>query len=135
MNSPAPSAAKRLFHSSWRFAAVGLASNLLGYLLFVGLSLLGASAFLALTVSFLLSMVISYFGNRGFTFAHQGRWRNSAAKFLGVAAFAYSFNVGVLWLFVQRWGMPQIVVQFFAVGAVALCTFVLMRWWVFRAVR
>lgn len=131
MNATGRPAAKQLLHSSWRFAVVGLSSNLLGYLLFVGLSLLGASAFTALTGSFLLSMVISYFGNRGFTFAHQGNWRRSAAKFLAVAVFAYCFNFGILWLFVQLWGMPQIVVQFFAVGAVALCTFTLMRWWVF----
>lgn len=131
MNLPGRSAARQLFRSSWRFAVVGLTSNLLGYLLFVGLSLLGASAFAALTGSFLLSMVISYFGNRGFTFAHHGSWRSSAAKFLAVAAFAYGFNFGILWLFVQLWGMPQIVVQFFAVGAVALGTFTLMRLWVF----
>lgn len=78
-------------------------------------------------------MVISYFGNRGFTFAHQGAAGRSAAKFLAVAAFAYAFNFGILWLFVQLWGFPQIVVQFFAIGCVALCTFTLMRLWVFRS--
>ncbi|MDN5669376.1 MAG: GtrA family protein [Renibacterium salmoninarum] len=133
MSTPGGPAVRQLFRSSWRFAVVGLSSNLLGYLLFVGLSLLGASAFAALTASFLLSMVISYFGNRGFTFAHRGSWRKSGLKFLAVAAFAYCFNFGILWLFVQHWGMPQIVVQFFAVGAVALCTFTLMRLWVFPA--
>ncbi|ABY21817.1 hypothetical membrane protein [Renibacterium salmoninarum ATCC 33209] len=95
-----------LLRSSWRFAVVGLTSNLLGYLLFVVLSLFGASAFIALTASFLLSMVISYFGNRGFTFAHQGAAGRSAAKFLAVAAFAYAFNFGILMALCTALGLP-----------------------------
>lgn len=115
-----------------KFVAVGITNNLIGYLTFVALSLWGMSALGAVSISYLLGMFISFAGNRKWTFRHKGGTGPAVLRFIGANVVCYGLNVGILALFVTRLGLPQIPVQFFALGVVATCTFLLMRLWVFR---
>ena len=115
-----------------KFVAVGITNNLIGYLTFVVLSLWGMSAIGAMSISYVLGMFISFAGNRKWTFSHNGRMGSALLRFIGVNVLCYGLNVGILAVFVNLLGLPQILVQFFAVGVVAICTFLLMRLWVFR---
>lgn len=115
-----------------KFVAVGITNNLIGYLTFVVLSLGGMSAIGAMSISYVLGMFISFAGNRKWTFSHDGGLGSALLRFIGVNAVCYGLNVGILALFVNLLGLPQIPVQFFALGVVASCTFLLMRFWVFR---
>lgn len=126
--------AKRLTqHKLARFIVVGVANNLVGYGAFVLLSLLGVAAIPAMTVSYGIGMVISYVGNRKWTFGHRGSLAPTLLRFAVANLVGYGVNFGILWLFVRRLGLPQIPVQFLATGCVAVCTFLMMRLWVFRA--
>lgn len=118
--------------STGKFAIVGIANNLIGYALFAVLTLLSVPAIPAMTASYCLGMLISYFGNRNFTFNHTGRAGTSVLKFLVVNAAGYSLNAVLLWYFVEHLGFPQLAVQAVAIGCVAVLTFTLMRLWVFK---
>ena len=122
-------------HKLTRFVVIGVANNLVGYATFVVLSLLGVSAIPAMSVSYGMGMVISFTGNRKWTFSHRGSVGRALGRFLIANAVGYGLNFGLLWIFVKSLGLPQIPVQFFATGCVALCTFLMMRLWVFRSER
>lgn len=128
-----PLARRLAQHKLAKFIVVGVANNLVGYGAFVVLSLLGVAAIPAMTVSYVTGMVISFIGNRKWTFGHQGSIFPTLVKFAVANLLGYGVNFALLWLFVSRLGLPQIPVQFFATGCVALCTFLMMRLWVFRA--
>ena len=115
-----------------KFVAVGITNNLIGYLTFVALSLWGMSALGAVSISYLLGMFISFAGNRKWTFGHNGGMGPAVLRFIAANVVCYGLNVGILALFVTRLGLPQIPVQFVALGVGATCTFLLMRLWVFR---
>lgn len=125
--------AKRLARNKLaKFVVVGVLNNLTGYGAFVVLSLLGVSAIPAMTVSYGIGMVISFIGNRRWTFGHRGNLAPTLAKFAVANLVGYGVNFGLLRTFVGHFGLPQIPVQFFATGVVAVCTFLMMRLWVFR---
>ena len=130
--SAPPAGAVPLKGSLLKFVAVGITNNLIGYLTFVVLSLGGMSAIGAMSISYVLGMFISFAGNRKWTFSHDGGMGPALLRFIGVNVVCYGLNVGILALFVNLLGLPQIPVQFFALGVVASCTFLLMRLWVFR---
>lgn len=122
----------RLKHSMMKFAVVGAINNVIGYGTFVMLSVAGVQAIAAMTISYSLGMAISFAGNRKWTFDHQGKTAPALLRFLGVNAVGYSLNFAILTLFVVIWRLPQIPVQLFALGLVAVATFLLMRLWAFR---
>lgn len=130
-----PLARRLAQHKLAKFIVVGVANNLVGYGAFVVMSLLGAAAIPAMTVAYVIGMVISFLGNRKWTFGHRGSLVPTLVRFAVGNLLGYGVNVALLWLFVSRLGLPQIPVQFFATGCVALCTFLMMRLWVFRADR
>lgn len=117
--------------SSGKFAIVGIANNAVGYGLFCVLTLVAVPAIPAMTASYCLGMVISYFGNRNFTFKHDGHAGASLLRFLAVNAVGYLTNAAILAFFVEQLKLPQLAVQAFAIGGVAILTFTLMRLWVF----
>ena len=137
--SPSPASASlssRLAnHKLTRFIVVGVANNLIGYGTFVVLSLLGVMAIPAMSASYGIGMVISFVGNRKWTFSHRGSMVRALPRFVIANVVGYSINFGLLWIFVTSLRLPQIPVQFFATGCVALCTFLMMRFWVFRSDR
>ena len=122
-------------HKLTRFVVIGVVNNLVGYAAFVVLSLLGVAAIPAMSVSYVAGMVISFIGNRKWTFSHRGSILPALTRFLIANAVGYGINFALLWIFVKSFQLPQIPVQFFATGCVALCTFLMMRLWVFRSER
>lgn len=115
-----------------KFAVVGVINNAIGYGTFVILSFAGVTALVAMTVSYLMGMGISFAGNRKWTFGHSGRWAPALWRFLAINVIGYGLNFGILTLFVVTWRFPQIPVQLFALVLVAGVTFLLMRLWAFR---
>jgi putative flippase GtrA len=117
--------------AAW-FIVIGVVNNATGFALFVVLTLLGAGAIPAATASYVAGMFISFYGNRRLTFQHAPGQRSAVIRFLITNAIGYSINVLVLSVLVSIVDVPQIVGQLVAIGCVAVCTFVMMRVWVFR---
>lgn len=116
-----------------KFGVVGVANNAVGYGIFVVLSLFGAGYVEAMTASYLVGMVISFWGNRSWTFRHDGPVWPTVVRFLVANAIGYTVNFVTLRSLVTLGRLPQIPAQFIAIILVAICTFTLMRLWVFRS--
>ena len=117
--------------AAW-FIVVGVVNNLTGFALFVLVTLVGAGPVVAATVSYVAGMFISFFGNQRLSFRHAPGQRSAVVRFLVANAIGYSVNVLVLLALVHGAHVPQIVGQLVAIGCVAVCTFAMMRLWVFR---
>lgn len=127
LRRPRPAALARAF----RFVVVGLVNNAVGYGLFVVQSLAGVGHTEAMTVSYAVGMAVSFWGNRAWTFGHEGPLWPTILRFLGANAVGYTVNYGLLNGLVEGCGWPQIPAQLAATAVVAVCTFTLMRLWVF----
>ena len=114
-----------------RYAAVGLASNLAGYLVYLMVTWSGVAPKLAMTALYFLGATLSYLGNRRWTFAHQGNASASVARFAIAHLLGYLLNLGILIVFVDRLGYPHQWVQGTAIFVVAFFLFVLFRFFVF----
>lgn len=117
--------------AAW-FIVVGVVNNVTGLAIFVALTVLGVAAIPAATVSYVVGMGISFFGNQRLTFRHEPGQRSAVVRFLVTNAIGYSVNVAVLHVLVSKLDAPQVAAQVVAIGCVAVCTFVMMRLWVFR---
>jgi putative flippase GtrA len=118
-----------------RYAVVGLASNVSGYLAYLLITWLGVGPKLAMTCLYLLGATVSFVGNRRWTFSHEGSIGASAARFAIAHALGYLLNLSILLAFVDHLGFPHQAVQAVAIVVVALFLFVLFRLFVFPAQR
>lgn len=132
---PRPLVTRLAEHKLAKFIVVGVANNLIGYAVFVLLSLLGTEAIPAMTVSYGIGMVVSFVGNRKWTFSHRDSLIPTLVRFVVANLVGYGVNFALLWLLVNQLGLPQIPMQLFATACVAICTFLIMRLWVFRSRR
>ncbi|WP_285726306.1 GtrA family protein [Psychromicrobium xiongbiense] len=123
---------RSLASSGWKFIVVGVLNNVVGYSIFALLSLLAVAAVPAMVFSYVVGMIISFFGNRSFTFRHQGGQKRAILRFLVVNLGGMTLNAVILWIFVDVMHYPQLLVQIGAIGCVAILTFTLMRMWVFQ---
>lgn len=114
-----------------KFGVVGVVNNAIGYAIFVVLSLTGVGYVGAMTISYLVGMGISFLGNRAWTFGHSGPVWPTVVRFVAANVTGYGVNLLVLHFLVVAAGMAQIPAQLVATAFVAVCTFSLMRLWVF----
>lgn len=125
-----PAATLHVLRSLLRFGIVGVGAVLVQAFLFLFLAkYLELSGFVANTLAFAVSLVISYFGQSRWTFSD--RKERSVARFLTLAAVSFVLGSGGAWLVVDRWGysaywmFPAILIL------IPLASFLLMRGWVF----
>jgi hypothetical protein len=69
-----------------RYVIVGVSSNLTGYLVYLALTLAGVGPKLAMSLLYGFGATLSYFGNRRWTFHHDGSVGASAVRFALVYA-------------------------------------------------
>ncbi|MBM3676972.1 MAG: GtrA family protein [Actinobacteria bacterium] len=117
-----------------RFAIVGAASNLVGYLAYLGLVALGVGPKLAMSVVYAGGVLQSFLFNRAWSFRHSGPLGGSFARYVASYALGYLANLAVLAIAVDRFGLPHAWVQLAMMGFLAVGLFLMQRLWVFRAV-
>lgn len=115
-----------------RFVMVGLASNLMLYILYLLLTTLGIGPKLAMSLLFAVGTFQTFFFNKRWTFAHEGRLQTSFFKYVAVYGGAYLLNLTALMVFVDHFSLPHQVIQGVMILALALMLFLLQRYWVFR---
>ena len=126
----------RLFRSLLAFGLVGLTSTLVH--VSVGLSLVGAGLADPLTANFLAFCVafgVSYVGHRRWSFASKAAHRRSLPRFLAVALFALALNQAIVWVLVKEAGISYARTLIILVTLVPALTYLLSRFWAFRAPR
>ncbi len=114
-----------------RYAVVGLASNAVGYLLYLLLTYVGMGHKSAMSLLYAVGVAQTFYFNRTWSFRHQGRLHGAFARYVLAYALGYLLNLGLLWLAVDRLHLPHQGVQAGAIVLVAVCLFLMHKYWVF----
>lgn len=117
---------------SLRFIIVGVASNLILYLLYLILTSVGLGHKIAMTVLYLIGTLQTYWFNRRWTFEDRSGFKRTFLRYITAYALAYGFNLLVLVLLVDRLGLAHEFVQGVMIPLVAVLLFLLQKSWVFR---
>ena len=118
-----------------RFVAVGVASNVVLYLLYILATSLGVGHKTAMTVLYVLGVLQTFVANRSWSFRHGGAARQAFVRYLAAYLFAYLVNLGVMHVMVDRASYSDRWVQGCMVIVVAAMMFLLQKFWVFRVKR
>lgn len=112
-----------------RFLVVGVVNTLFGYGVFAGLVLAGLAPVAALVAAYVLGVMFNFMTTRRFVFARARR--ASFLRFAGAYVVIYFFNLG-LYKLVEGAGAPPLVAQAICLPPVAVFSFLLFKFQVFR---
>ena len=116
-----------------RYVVVGLASNSIGYLLYILLTYIGMGHKSAMSLLYAVGVAQTFYFNRSWTFGHNGVVSHTLLRYIAAYAFGYTLNLVALMLLVDRWGWPHLWVQGMMIFLLAGMLFLLQRYWVFRS--
>ncbi len=114
-----------------RYALVGLASNLVLYLLYLLLTWQGLGAKTAMSGLYLLGVVQTFFFNRKWTFRHDGHLTKAFWRYLASYGLGYILNLLGLMYFVDSLQLPHQSVQGVFIVFLAAMLFTMQKFWVF----
>lgn len=115
----------------YRYGLIGLASNVLGYLLFLSITYWGVELKIAMTLLYAVGVTVGFFGNRQWAFVHNGALLGSSTRYCIAHVFGYLINFLILFWFVDRLGYSHQWVQAGAIFVVAGFLFVAFKYFVF----
>ena len=115
-----------------RYGIVGLASNALGYALYLGLSYAGLGPKLAMSLLYVLGMLQTFVFNKRWSFRHEGMHGQAFIRYIVTYGIGYFINLLALFVLVDRLGFPHQIVQAVLIVIIALFLFMLQKLWVFR---
>jgi putative flippase GtrA len=118
-------------HQMIRYAIIGIASNLVGYMAYLLLTFFLVGPKIAMTLVYLTGASVGYFGNRQWTFTHKGKMLPALLKYSLAHAFGYAINFILLYVFVDRLLYPHQAVQLVAILVVAGILFFVFKKFVF----
>ncbi|MEM7721507.1 MAG: GtrA family protein [Pseudomonadota bacterium] len=116
---------RRLPISLVRYGIVGVASNVTLYVFFIVLYRLSVPPPAAAAVCYALGLVISYLGNRYWSFESKGSHKSDLPKFL--AAYGIGFLATMLFIVVLSWVMRPEIAQILNIGLTALVIYGSLR--------
>jgi putative flippase GtrA len=122
----------RLQIQTLRFIVVGVLSNTILYLAYLLVTWLGLDPKIAMTLVYVAAIVGTFVINRRWTFGAHSISVKGFLKYLVVYAFGYLVNLAILFVAVDNLGAPHQWVQLFAIGVVAVVSFLGQKFWVFR---
>ena len=113
---------------------VGLASNALGYLLYILLTFLGMGPKLAMSLLYGVGVLQTFVFNKKWSFQFEGAATPALVRYAVVYAVGYMVNFFALLLMVDQMGLPHQWVMGALVLFMAAFFFVAQKFWVFRSV-
>jgi putative flippase GtrA len=117
-----------------RFVLVGLMSNLLCYVVYLGLTAYGMRPSTAMTLLFAVGTLQTFLFNQRWTFEDKGGQRTAFLRYCIAYGSGYLLNLGALHLMVDRLGFPHQIIQLLMMGLLAVMLFLLQKFWVFHTV-
>lgn len=115
----------------FRYAFVGIASNLAGYLAYLFITYLGVSPKIAMSVLYVVGAGIGFWGNRKLTFAYEGSVLGAGVRYFIAHFFGYLINLTILFVMVDKLGYVHQLVQGAAIFVVAAFLFITFKFFVF----
>jgi putative flippase GtrA len=103
--------------------------------LYLFVSLMHLWYLLATTLSFILTLVVSFVLQKWWTFkdSSTASLPRQASSYLALSVVNVFVNAGLMYVLVHTLGMQYLVAQFLVIGVIALYGFFLYRYWIFRA--
>ncbi len=115
-----------------RFAIVGLASNAVLYLLYLGMTAAGMGPKLAMSLAYGMGVAQTFLFNKRWTFNHTGRFDAALLRYITLYVGGYLCNLLALAWFVDKLGYPHQIVQGIMILTLAGSFFILQKLWVFK---
>jgi putative flippase GtrA len=124
--------------SNWRiqgtrYVIVGLASNLVLYLIYLLITAFGLEYKIAMTMLYVIGTLQTFAFNAHWTFKHRGNNKVSLVKYFVAYGACYLVNISALVVFVDRIGLPHQVVQGAMILIITVIMFLLQKFWVFKS--
>lgn len=119
------------YGQSLRFAVVGVASNLVLYLLYLALTSWFLGHKTAMTLLYVTGTLQTFVFNKIWTFSYVGCTPQSLVRYIIAYGSGYVLNLLLLALMVDQYDYSHAIVQGVAIVLVALWLFVLQKYWVF----
>jgi len=113
------------------YAMIGVATNLVGYSVYLLLTSLGNTPKITMTVLYVIGASISFFANKKITFSYKDDVLGSGIRFTITHLFGYLLNFLILMVFVDKLGYPHQLIQGIAIFVVAGFLFVCLKKFVF----
>jgi putative flippase GtrA len=117
---------------AFRFALVGLASNVVLYLAYLGMTAAGMGPKLAMSLAYGIGVAQTFLFNKRWTFNHVGRFDAALLRYIALYAGGYLANLLVLVWLVDGLGYPHQIVQGVMILTLAGSFFILQKFWVFK---
>ena len=114
-----------------RFGIVGFASNMLLYLLYLGLTAVGLDYKIAMTLLYIVGVLQTFLFNKRWTFVHHGHLSVSLVRYISLYVVGYLINLGVLFVLVGQFGWSHQLVQGVMIIIIAAWLFLMQKYWVF----
>jgi putative flippase GtrA len=114
-----------------RYASIGVASNVLCYVIYLGLTRLGLGPKLAMTLLYVVGLLQTFVFNKRWTFQHVGAHRKVFFRYCAAYGFGYVINIGALFILVDLCGFPHQLVQGVMILSLAVMLFLIQKYWVF----
>lgn len=114
-----------------RFGFVGLVSNAFIFIIYLVITDIGVEPKKAMTLTYIIGVIIGFFGNRKWTFDHGGKFSIAALRYVVVYFFGYLLNFMLLFVFVDYLGYFHQWVQFVSILVVAVFLFLSSKYFVF----
>ena len=115
-----------------RYACVGAATNVVGFLLYALFTALDLSPVLTISIFYPIYIGLAFSLNKKWSFSHQGHISTSAVRYLIAYVGCYVLNVTALKYFNGYWGYSHLLVQAAAVVVIVPLLFLTQKLWVFR---
>ena len=115
-----------------RYGTVGLASNALGYLLYLGLTYFGMGPKLAMSLLYSVGVLQTFVFNKQWSFRFEGAATPALVRYATVYVAGYAINFFALMLLVDQMGLPHQWVMGVLVLFMAVFFFAAQKFWVFR---
>jgi putative flippase GtrA len=115
-----------------RYGIVGLGSNGLGYILYLGLTALDMPPKLAMSLLYMVGVLQTFVFNKSWTFRYAGRGRLAFRRHIALYAFGYGLNLLLMALFIDTLGWAHQWVMAGLVLLMAVFFFAGQKFWVFR---
>jgi putative flippase GtrA len=115
-----------------RYAIVGLASNAVGYLLYLGLTGMGMGHKLAMSLLYGVGVLQTFIFNKKWTFGNDDKHGVVFIRYCVSYGLGYIINIVVLLIFVDKLGYRHEIVQGVMILSLAVMLFFLQKYFVFR---
>ncbi len=116
-----------------RYVTIGIVTNGLLYGAYLLLTFSGAAPKVAMTVTYVTGVTLSFHLNRRWTFDSGLPYLQTLGRFVALYASGYALNYAGLDVLTDRLGLPHQLVQIAIMGGLVIYFFAMFRVWVFRS--